>query len=59
MRCNYLEADPRHVDMIVKELALEKANGSDVTGSKVDDATLREKNPGGNEITNYRSIAAR
>lgn len=55
----YLEADPRHVDMIIKELGLEKANGSDVTGSKGDDATLSEKILGDNEITSYRSIAAR
>ena len=30
------EADPRHVDLIIEELGLENANGSDVTGSKVD-----------------------
>ena len=27
------EADPRHVDLIIEELGLESANGSDVTGS--------------------------
>ena len=30
------EDDPRHVDLIIEELGLENANGSDVTGSKVD-----------------------
>ena len=30
------EADPRHVDLIIEELGLENANGSDVTRSKVD-----------------------
>ena len=30
------EADPRHVDLIIEELGLDNANGSDVTGSKVD-----------------------
>ena len=30
------EADPRHVDLIIEDLGLESANGSDVTDSKVD-----------------------
>ena len=30
------EADSRHVHLIIEELGLENANGSDVTGSKVD-----------------------
>ena len=30
------ETDPRRVDLIIEELGLEKANGSDVTGSKED-----------------------
>lgn len=55
----YLEADLEHVLMIIKELGLEKANESDVTGRKGDDATLSEKILGGNDITSYRSIAAR
>ena len=49
-------AGPRHVDLI--KLGLEKANGSDMTGSKVDinetDAEL-----GHEEAYRYRSIAAR
>ena len=52
------EADPRHVDLIIEELGLENANGSDVTGSKVDinetDAELDHE-----EAYKYRSIAAR
>ena len=45
------EADPWHVDLIIEELGLENANGSDVTGSEVDinetDAELdREESAG-------------
>ena len=50
--------DPGHVGLIIEELGLENANGSDVTGSKVDinetDAELDHS-----EAYRYRSIAAR
>ena len=52
------EADPRHVDLIIEELGLENANGSDVTGSKVDvnetDTELDHE-----DAYRFRSIAAR
>ena len=52
------EADPRHVDLIIEEMGLESANGTDVTGSKVDiketDAELEHE-----EAYRYRSIVAR
>ena len=52
------EADPRHVDLIIGELGLENANGSDVTGSKVDinetDTELDHE-----DAYRSRSIAAR
>ena len=51
------EADPRHVDLIIEELGLENANGSDVTGSKVDvnetDTELDHE-----DAYRFRSIAA-
>ena len=52
------EADPRHVDLTIEELGLENANGSDVTGSKVDinetDTELDHE-----DAYRFRSIAAR
>ena len=52
------ETDPRHVDLIIEELGLENANGSDVTGSKVDinetDTELDHE-----DAYRFRSIAAR
>ena len=52
------EADPRHVDLIIEELGLENANGSDVTGSKVDinetDTELDHE-----DACRFRSTAAR
>ena len=52
------EADPRHVDLIIEELGLESANGSDATGSKVDinetDTELDHE-----DAYRLRSIAAR
>ena len=52
------EADPGHVDLIIEDLGLKNANGSDVTGSKVDmyetDAVLDQ-----GEAYRNRSIAAR
>ena len=51
------EADPRHVDLIIEELGLETANGSDVTGSKVDiNETDTELDHQG--AYRFRSIAA-
>ena len=52
------EADARHVDLIIEELGHESANGSDVTGSKVDinetDTELDHE-----DAYRFRSIAAR
>ena len=54
----WTETDPRHVDLIIEELGLENANGSDVTGSKVDinetDTELDHE-----DAYRFRSIAAR
>ena len=52
------EADPRHVDLIIEELGLERANGSDVTGTKEEaDGDDAELSPA--EAYRYRSVAAR
>ena len=52
------EADPRHVDLNIVELGLKNANGSDVTGCKVDinetDTELDHK-----DAYRFRSISAR
>ena len=52
------EADPRRVDLIIEELGLENANGSEVTGSKVDineiDTELDHE-----DAYRFRSIAAK
>ena len=52
------EADPRHVDLIIEDLGLESANGSGVTGSKVDiNETDTESDH--EDAYRFRSIAAR
>ena len=52
-----LEADPRHVDLLLHELGLEKAKGSEVTGTKIDRDDGHPLTT--SEATRYRSIAAR
>ena len=52
------EADPRHVDLIIEELGLENANGSDVTGSKVD-INETETELDHEDAYRFKSIAAK
>ena len=54
-----LEADPRHVDIVLKELGLEKGNGSDVTGSRLEYDSLHDDCLEVGECTRFRSLAAR
>ena len=57
-----LEADPRHAELVVRELGLEKATPSKVPGVK---ANISERTPedmeelGREEARSYRAIAAR
>ena len=55
-----IEADPRHVELILAELGLESAKSLNVTGSKTEDVV--DSADGGlspQEATRYRSIVAR
>ena len=53
-----MEADPRHVEMILKELGMESCKGSDVVGATIDmcgdDVKLSK-----DDATTFRSLAAR
>ena len=52
------EADPRHVDLIIEELGLQKANGSSITGCKIDEVE-GDTELDSEEAYRYRSVAAR
>ena len=54
-----LEADPRHVDIVLRDLGLEKGKGSDITGSRAEEIDAEEPELEMHESTSYRSIAAR
>jgi len=53
-----MEADQRHVELILKQLEMEDCRGSDIVGSQV---TLDENDAkmGSEEVTQFRSLAAR